>query len=317
MQAAIVTKAGEVPQYGTFTDPVPEKEEKLVKVKAAAIHQVVKLVAAGTHYSSGGHYPFVAGVDGVGELEDGSRVYFVGMRKPYGTMAEWGIGNSKWMLPLPDGVSDVTAAAIFNPAMSSWLALRHRAQLQPGETVLILGATGTSGKLAVQIAKEQGAGKVIAVGRNKAILEQLYDLGADECIALDKSYEELVKTFAAQSYDVVIDYLWGEPATALIEGVTGKSLMKEAPRTRFIQVGAMAGSHISLPAAPLRSTRLEIMGSGGGSIAPEAIFAAFPEVISLAAAGRLTIHTLEMPLKEVTEAWHKHPADGSRIVLVP
>ncbi|HEY9258458.1 zinc-binding alcohol dehydrogenase family protein [Chitinophaga sp.] len=317
MNGAIVDQAGQVPQYKFFPDPIPGSNELLVKVSAAAIHPIVKAIVAGQHYSGGSEQPFVAGVDGTGVLEDGTRVYFGGLRKPYGTMADYGVVDKKWCIPLPDGISDSMAAAIFNPAMSSWLALNYRGQLQPGETVLILGATGAAGKLAVQIAKALGAGKVIAAGRNKAVLAQLPALGADECIALDQSPEALLKAFAAQSYDVVIDYLWGEPVSTLITAITGKELMKEGPRTRLVQVGAMAGSNISLPAEALRSSRLEILGSGGGSIAPEAIFKSFPEIMKCAAAGKLQIDLVEMPLGEVAAAWNLETANGSRIVLLP
>lgn len=316
MNAAIVTP-GQVPQYGYFADPVAGEKEQMVQVKAAAIHHVVKSIAAGKHYSAGGDAPFIPGVDGVGLLADGSRVYFGATRKPYGTFAELSITTKGWNMPLSDGLSDATAAAIFNPAMSSWMALTYRAQLQPGETVLVLGATGTSGQLAVQIAKLLGAGKVIAAGRNKAVLEQLRALGADECISLDQSPENLVKAFAAQPYDVVIDYLWGEPVMALITAITGKSMTKEAPRTRLIQVGAMAGDPISLPSAVLRSSRLEILGSGGGSVSIEDIFKILPEIMRNAAEGKLRINTVEMPLREIATAWTREIPGGSRLVLIP
>lgn len=317
MNAAIITTAGQAPQYGFFPDPVANSNEQLIRVKAAAIHPIVKAIAAGTHYSAAGNDPFIAGVDGVGVLTDGTRVYFGGPRKPYGTMSEYSVADKQWCAPLPDGVSDAVAAAVFNPAMSSWLALSHRGQVQAGETVLILGATGVAGKLAVQIAKLLGAGKVIAAGRNKAILAQLPALGADACISLDQSPEDLVKAFGAQSYDVVIDYVWGAPVSALITAITGKQLMKQAPRTRLVQVGAMAGNEIVLPAAALRSSRLEILGSGGGSVAPEAIFKAFPEIMQRVTEGKLVLDILEMPLEEVSLAWNLEAANGGRIVLLP
>jgi Zinc-binding dehydrogenase len=152
---------------------------------------------------------------------------------------------------------------------------------------------------------------------NKAVLAQLPALGADECIALDQPREDLIKAFAAQSYDVVIDYLWGEPVSTLITAITGKALMKEGPRTRLVQVGAMAGSNISLPAEALRSSRLELLGSGGGSIAPAAIFKSFPEIMQRAAAGKLQIEVIEMPLREVAAAWNKETVNGARIVWQP
>ncbi len=316
MNAAIVTP-GQAPQYGYFADPAAGEKEQIIQVKAAAIHHVVKSIAAGKHYSAGGDQPFIPGVDGIGLLADGSRVYFGAVRKPYGTFAELSITTPGWHIPVPDNLTDATAAAIFNPAMSSWMALTYRAQLQQGETVLVLGATGTSGQLAVQVAKLLGAGKVIAAGRNKAVLEKLRGLGADECIALDQSPENLVKAFATQPYDVVLDYLWGEPVMALITALMTKSMAKETPRTRLIQVGAMAGDPISLPSGALRSSRLEILGSGIGSVSIDAIFKMLPEIMKNAAEGKLQINTIEMPLREISAAWTREVPGGSRLVLIP
>jgi NADPH:quinone reductase-like Zn-dependent oxidoreductase len=159
MKAAIVQQAGQMPVYADFTEPVPGPDENLITVTAAAISHVVKGRAAGTHYSSAAEFPFVVGIDGVGRLDDGSRVYFLMPRAPHGSMAERTIVPATQCLLLPDDLDDVTAAAIANPGMSSWAAYTERARLQPGETVLINGATGTAGRLAVQIAKYLGAGK--------------------------------------------------------------------------------------------------------------------------------------------------------------
>ena len=138
---------------------------------AAAISHVVKSRASGAHYSASGQFPFVVGIDGVGRLDDGRRVYFVLPRAPYGSMAEQTVAPSAQCLALPDDLDDVTAAAIANPGMSSWAAYKERAKLKAGETVLVNGATGTAGRLAVQIAKHLGAKKVIATARNADALE--------------------------------------------------------------------------------------------------------------------------------------------------
>jgi NADPH:quinone reductase-like Zn-dependent oxidoreductase len=144
----------------------------------------VRARASGAHYSASHSFPFVAGVDGVGRLDDGGRVYFLMPRAPYGAMAEKTVVPSAQCLPVPDDLDDVTAAAIANPAMSSCAALTERAHLKAGEIVLVNGATGAAGQLAVRIAKHLGAAKVIATGRNPEALRAAADLGADMTIPL-------------------------------------------------------------------------------------------------------------------------------------
>jgi len=195
MQAAVVRAFDVPPSYATFTDPVPAEGEKLVTITAAGLHQIVKSLANGTHYGSTGELPFIPGVDGVGRLEDGTRVYFGGARSPFGTFAERGLAAHPMCIPLPDGLDDATAAAIANPAMSSWVALNARAKFVSGESVLILGATGVAGQLAVQIAKRMGARRVVGAGRNPEALERLKDLGADAVISLDQPHDALVTAF--------------------------------------------------------------------------------------------------------------------------
>ncbi|MDB5685532.1 MAG: zinc-binding alcohol dehydrogenase [Rhizorhabdus sp.] len=212
MKAALVIRAGQPPIYGDFAEPAAARDEALVTVTAAALSPLVRARASGKHYSSSGGFPFVAGVDGVGTLEDGTRVYFLLPRAPYGAMAERTVVPLAQCVALPVALDDVTAAAIANPGMSSWAAFTERGHLGPGETVLINGATGASGRLAVQIARHMGAGKVIATGRNARILA---DLGADATIGLGDTEQAidsaLVEQFA-QGIDVVIDYLWGKSA---------------------------------------------------------------------------------------------------------
>src|SRR5271156_6894564 len=166
MKAAVVLEAGKPPVYAEFSEPEPAEGEARIAVTAAAISQVVKSRASGQHYSSSGQFPFVVGIDGVGRLDDGRRVYFVLPRPPLGSMSERTVVRSGQCVALPDGLDDVTAAAIANPGMSAWAAMKERAKLAAGETVLVNGATGTAGRLAVRIAKYMGAKKVIATGRN-------------------------------------------------------------------------------------------------------------------------------------------------------
>src|ERR1700677_2513086 len=201
MKAAIVRGAGQTPVYREFSEPAPTEGESRIAVTAAAISQVVKSRASGAHYSSSGEFPFVVGIDGVGRLDDGSRVYFIGPRAPHGSMAERTIAPSAQCLVLPDDLDDVTAAAIANPRMSSWAAYTERARLKAGETVLVNGATGTSGRLAVQIAKHLGAKKVIATARNADALKSVAALGADVTIPLATSETSLEDCFKEQFAD--------------------------------------------------------------------------------------------------------------------
>jgi NADPH2:quinone reductase len=224
-------------------------------------------------------------------------------------------------IPIPDSLDDITAAALFNPGLSSWLALTWRAQLAPGETVLILGATGVAGKLAVQIAKRLGAGKVIALGRNAQVLSQLSHLGADVTISLNQPGQDLTEAIAnaagSTGIHVIIDYLWGRPTEAVIAAITRQGLTHVAPRVRLIEVGQMAGPTITLPASVLRSSGLEISGIGAGNIPIERIMEAMPQLIADAASGKLLIDTEQVPLAEIEAAWQRQTTDNRRLVVLP
>jgi len=320
MNAAVVHAFDAPPRYTTFADPVPAEGEKLVTVTAAGLHQIVKSLANGTHYGSGTTLPFVAGVDGVGRLEDGTRVYFGGSRSPIGTMAELALTGSLMCLPLPDGLDDATAAGLANPAMSSWVALTARAKFTAGESILILGATGVAGLLAVQIAKRLGARRVVAAGRNPLALAEAITLGADRTISLDQDHDALVAALREEvtsgGADVVLDYLWGPPAQATLEAIAQKGLGKMAPRVRFVQIGSMAGPSIPLPAATLRSSGLELLGSGFGSANLDQIRQAISEFFAAAAKTPFQANIKTAPLRDVESLWNS-PERGARLVFQP
>jgi NADPH:quinone reductase-like Zn-dependent oxidoreductase len=218
MKAAVLHTLGKPPRFEDFPDPQPRPNEAKLRVKAASLKNIDKAMASGSHYDSHAELPIVCGIDGVGILDDGTRVFCGGSRPPYGMMAEYTVVPRAWCLPIPDGVDDVTAAALPNPALSSWLPLVWRARLERGETVLILGATGVAGKLAIQIAKHLGAKRVVAAGRNEKILKTLPEQGADATIALDQPDQQLTADFVREAahgrFDVVLDYLWGHPTSS-------------------------------------------------------------------------------------------------------
>jgi NADPH:quinone reductase-like Zn-dependent oxidoreductase len=218
-------------------------------------------------------------------------------------------------IPLPEGLDPVQAAAIANPGMSAWLSLKLRAGLATGETVLIMGATGVAGQLAVQAARYLGAGKVIAAGRNREALEAVK---ADAVIALSDPEEAICNAFAEQirdrGIDVVIDYLWGRPTELLLDALA-KSFRPEATRrTRLVEVGESAGKTIALAGSVLRSTDLTLLVSGFGSVPLNQIMGAIPTLFSLAAAGHLHVAVQSVPLAEVEQAWNA-VEKGKRIVF--
>jgi NADPH2:quinone reductase len=314
MQAAVVNILGQPPRYQSFPDPQPQPGEALIQVRAAGLHPIVKALASGSHYAGTGEVPMIPGVDGVGTLADGSRVYFGFARKPWGTMCERTVAPFHRCLPIPDGLDDALAAALPNPGMSAWLSLKERAGLIPGETVLISGATGVAGRIAVQAARYLGAKRVIGAGRN---LESLRTAGVDSMIHLDEPEDAIRKALAAeveQGIDVIIDYLWGRPTELILEALAKGFRPDRARAIRLVEVGDTAGKTITLPGATLRSVDLRILGSGFGSVSLEGVFNAIPNLFSLAARGELTLDIEPIPLGQVESAWSRK-TEGRRIVF--
>lgn len=319
MDAAVLHAFGKPPRCEAFPEPVAGDGEALVRVLAASLKPVDKQLASGAHYASSRPLPIVCGTDGVGYLDSGQRVFFGGCRPPYGAMAQRTVAPRVFTFAVPEGISNETAAALVNPGVSAWLSLTFRAKLVPGESVLILGATGVAGKLAIQIAKLLGAGRVIAAGRDQEALRALRELGADATLCLGVPVEQLRESFIeaaeANGFQVVIDFVWGPPAEAFFSAITRKDFAAIGSETRFIQVGESAGPAVSLRAAALRSAPLTIAGTCG--IPPREVLAdALERVMAYAASGRLRVATECVPLAEIENAWQRDPR-GRRFVIVP
>src|ERR1700722_4043243 len=266
MKAAIVTGPNQTPLYGEFREPVAQAGQELITVTASALSRATKSLAAGSHYSSPGMFPMVVGIAGVGHAQSGRRVYFAMPEAPFGGMAQKTVVQAENCVLLPDEVGYVMAAAIANPGMSSVAALKSRAAFKPGETVLVNGATGTAGRLAVQTAKHMGAKKVIATGRDPDALRQVESLGADITIDLtleQKDLEGALGTqFSGDGVDIVLDYLFGKSAETLLTAIarTGR---RSGP-IRYVAVGGAVGPEITLPSSVLRSAPVALMGRGSG-----------------------------------------------------
>jgi NADPH:quinone reductase-like Zn-dependent oxidoreductase len=321
MKAAVIYKKGEMPKYAEFADPMVQNEnEVLVSIKAVAITNLDKGIVSGDHYSSENENQSgtVIGSDGVGLLENGTRVYARGIS---GTIAEKALVEKNRMVLLPDAISDAIAAAMPNAVAGSAMALRFRAAIQPGETVLINGATGFTGQMAIQIAKHYGAKKIIVTGRNEKTLQSLLALGADEIISLkqdDQSIINQLKTIQQNTpIDIVLDYLWGHSAELIFAFLKGKGNFTHT--VRYVSIGAMSGDNIQLSAAILRSVDLQLSGSGLGSWTKEQVRLLFleilPEMFLLAAQNKLQVNIQTTSLVDIEKAWNIEVPDGKRLVV--
>ncbi|MGB6597118.1 MAG: zinc-binding alcohol dehydrogenase family protein [Candidatus Acidiferrum sp.] len=320
MKAAVLHELGKPPRFEDFAEPEAGKDEAIVRVRSASLKAVDRQLASGSHFASPREFPVICGTDGVGLLADGTRVFFGGPRRPYGAMAQRTVAPAAFCFPVPDALDDATAAALPNPGVSALLTLQQRAKVAVGEKVLILGATGVTGKLAVQIAKLLGAGRVIASGRNPHALEKLRELGADATIQLNQPDDELRKAFAQEAGDegfrLVIDYVWGRPTEILLAAITRSEFAPIHAETRLVQVGESAAPTISLPAAVLRSTALTILGTAGIP-ARDVLFAAMKQVLDWGAKGALQIETESVPLSDIEQVWQRPETGGRRPVVNP
>ena len=321
MKAAVVRGFGDIPQYEDFIDPATGGNNLTVRVKAAALENFDRMTVSGEHYASKHlfpQFPAVVGHSGVGTLEDGTLVAFGGVRPPFGAIAEIAVVPNEsrtFVTPVPQGIDAALAAALPASVLTSLLPLRYGAKLQPRETVLVNGATGVAGKLAVQIATVLGAGKVVGTGRDEGNLATLAALGA-VTIDLKAPDDEVARAFAKEAgegYDVVLDFLWGRPAELLLGTLVPREVAFARRRVRFVQIGQAAGPTISLAAAAVRTSGLEL--TGAGNISSEVVADAMKQTWEWIREGTLHADVHRASLKDVAQAWN-HRTEGARTVIV-
>jgi NADPH:quinone reductase-like Zn-dependent oxidoreductase len=318
MQAAVVTSFGSPPTCAEIPAPTATTDtEIVVDVVAAGLHPRVRSQADGSHYSSSEQLPLVPGIDGVGRGPDGHLRYFVLPDTTMGSMAEQTVIDPRRSIVLPPGCDPIMVAAAMNPAMSSWVALRRRIQMPAGQSVLVLAATGNAGQLAVQIARHLGATQVIGAGRGAGRLARLPGLGADEVVSLEGETAEVADRLgrAAGEVDIVLDYLWGEPTAAAMTAVVMSRKDPGRPLT-WVEIGSVAGRTAPIPSAALRAARLQIVGSGQGSVPTRDIVDELPELAAAITSGAFQVDVRRVALTDVESAWnttdHAH-----RTVITP
>lgn len=320
MKAAVLEKLGEVPVYKDFEAPNPSNNELIMNVKAASIKNLDKLRASGTHYASYKEVPVVVGIDAVGVLENGTKVYAQGT---IGTIAEQTLISADRYTILPENIDYDVAAALPNAVLGATMALKSRAKIEKGNIVLINGATGVTGQIAVQIAKYYGAKKIIVTGRNQEVLDQLRALGADEIITLKQDEEHFITQIKQIHHetpiDIVLDYIWGHPMEMILKALKGGGINSFTHPLKVVTVGDMAGKTITLDSGTLRSSDIHILGSGLGSLSKKDIEEfdkeILPEMFQLAAKGQLKIDVVTYPLEKIQEAWISDEK-GKRVVVL-
>lgn len=313
MKAAVITSFDRPPRYDNFAEPVPQGSgEMLVDVLAAGLHHLTRGRASGAHYSGGVELPFVPGVDGVGRGTDGKLRYFVQGPGQVGTMAERTVVELDHSIDLPSDADPVTVAAAMNPAMGSWLALRCRVPFEKGQNVLILGATGSAGGMAVQIARHLGASQIIAAGRDEERLAKLPALGATEVVALGDARLGAM----GREVDVVLDFVWGDGVARVLELLLRQRADRSRPLT-WIHIGSMGGDTAPIPGALLRAAPVQIVGSGIGSVSFRDILTELPALAKEVTLGTFRTGAKAVPLKDVEQAWSEGANSAERIVITP
>ena len=323
MKAIVMYQKGGMPEYvENFPEPEVKGEDQIIiRVQAAAIKHLDKSQANGTHYSAKSdlNTAKVLGMDGVGILENGSRVFALGVT---GMLAEKAIVEKSRVIPVPDGLDLAIAAALPNAIGGSVMALRFRAEIQPGDTILINGATGVTGRMAVQVARYYGAGRIIGTGRNEESLNYLLASGVDEVVSLRKEdndiLEHIKEIHRVTPIDIVLDYIWGNSASLILASLKGQGNFTH--RTRFVSIGSLGGDTIQLSSEILRSVDLHLTGSGIGSwTKPQMqmlLTEIIPEMFQLAADGKLKMEVQTVPLADMGNLWDIQVSDGKRLVAL-
>ena len=323
MRAAVLTEPGRAPAFAEHPDPADADGTTTVAVTAAPIVPLDQLCASGTSYFGRPATPYVPGTQGVGTVvrsgafAPGTRVFLAttaGILPGDGSLAELCAVPDDAVVPVPDGVADVAAAALGLSAAAAWMCLTDRGRLQRGETVLVLGAGGAVGQVAVSAAKVLGAGRVVAVARSEAARQRARARGADAVVPLSGDADALSAAFAdacGGSVDVVVDPVFGAAATAASRVL--------APRGRLVNLGGASGDVAEFSSSVLRSRTAEVLGYTNATLTPAQRRSALETVLAHAAEGRLAVESEQVPLSAVTDAWERQATGraSARLVLTP
>jgi NADPH:quinone reductase-like Zn-dependent oxidoreductase len=323
MKAAVLHSAGVVPVYEDFREPEAAAGTEIVELVAAGIHHLTRSVATGRHYSSGGEFPVIPGLNAVARTASGQLVFTGSGKPPYGTFAQRIPSPEAMRFPLPDGASPEAVAAGVNPGMASFLPLKAR--LAAGSrlgTVLVLGVTGLSGYLAAQNALLLGAGRVVGAGRSREGLDRAAAAGAQPVALTGDAAADaaaLAEALDGAGPGLVLDFVWGSVAEVAFRALGGRRFgeHEDQDEVSYVQIGALAGAEAAVPSALLRSRKITISGSGAGSVSAAEIKAQIPRYLKLIADGSVDVPFRPFPLSDIGTAWSESAKSGPRVVVVP
>ena len=309
MKAAVLTEFGSPPAFTDFDDPKAGADQVVVDMAAAAVHHLDIAKGSGTFYLGPPPLPSVLGSDGVARLPDGRRVFVSEAVPPFGTWAQRALASTTSLLDVADDLDDVTAAALGNSGLTAWLALAWRAPVRPGQTVLVLGAAGAVGTVAVQVAKVLGAGRVIAAIQK----DEVPPPGADATVTLTPGHDwadAFRDASGGGGINIIIDPLWGQPALAAIKAA--------ARGAKLVQIGHMADEALHIPAAILRANLVDVSGHAIFHAPIEVQREGYLRLTEHAARGDITVSLQTVPLADVASAWERQRAGaGTKLVLLP
>jgi len=312
MRAAVLPAHGAVPEAGTFDDPTPAAGQEAVTVLAGGLNPVDIRIAQGNFPADRGEPPYVPGKEGVGTLDDGTRVYFDPSVAPFGSYAERTLIAAGSGFAVPDGLDDGVAVALGIAGLAAWLALEWRGGIEAGETVLVLGASGVVGQIGVQAARILGAGRVIAAARSPEGLERCTQLGADATVRIEDvgDLTAAIREAAGGGVDLTVDPLWGAPAAAAFTALN--------PFGRHVQLGQSAGAEATLTSAAVRTKPASIIGHTNYAADEARRRAAYQRMAGHAAAGEIEVEVERVPLADVADAWRRQGESPNRkLVIVP
>jgi NADPH2:quinone reductase len=309
MKAAVIGELGRPPEVADRPEP---SGETVYEVSAVSLNPVDVNVGAGRYFSGHPRLPYVPGCEGVGRGPDGTRVYLfsdgLGLSRD-GLLAERALAPADLGIPLPAAVSDEIAASCGIAGMAGWMPVAWRAPVRRDDRVLVLGATGTVGLVAVQAAKLLGAARVVAVGRNPERLQRAAELGADATVSLAE--DDLVSAFkeaaGGNGPTYIVDMLWGPPAVAAIQAA--------ALGWRLAQVGQSAAAEATLPSAVIRGKMGEIYGYTDFAVARDVFREQYLRLVGHAAAGEIVFDIETYPLARIADAWERQ-ANGANAKIV-
>jgi NADPH:quinone reductase-like Zn-dependent oxidoreductase len=333
MRAALVEAVGVPPVVTDVPDPEPGPGEALVRIEAACLSPVDLHICSGRFFDGAPVVPYVPGVEGAGvveagdELAPGTRVRVEFVHPGYGrdgALAQYALAPERpdssrresqaLAIPLDDSIDPVSAAAL---GASAWTALMllERAQAAgtriEGAHVLVVGATGSVGQCALQLARSMGAARVIAAGRDRTRLERACELGADATVELDGAgLAERLAEAGGGRLDIALEPLWGAPARTIMEALSEGGV--------HVNFGQVAGTEAELPSLPLRNRRISVVGHSGAWTTPPQRIEAFERIQRIASSDGLTLDVEELALEDVPDGWRRlQGSAGRKLVARP